>query len=102
MEIHVRQGEMRQQDETPTRDTAFYLRISLGLTLATVIEVCSVYFVPFRWLRAAILLSMAMAQIMRLIMNFMHLHWDRLLYSFLFFSGFVGAILLVLALVALV
>ena len=101
MDIDMRE-HMRQQDETPTRDAAFYLRIFLGLTLATVVEVLAVYLVPFRWLRALILLSMAMAQTLLLIMNFMHLRWDRLLYSFLFFSGFIGAVLLVLALVALV
>lgn len=38
---------------------------------------------------------------MLLIMNFMHLRWDKLIFSFLFFSGFLTAILLVLSFLAL-
>ena len=93
--------DLRPDEYTHSRSTAFYARVFLGLALATCAEVLTVLFVPYHWLRVAVLLSMAMVQSMLLVMNIMHLRWDKLIFAFLFFSGFVTAILLVTALVAL-
>ncbi len=92
---------MQQDEITHSRDAGFYLKIFGGLTLATAVEILTIYVVPYRWLRVVLLMSMASVQAMLLIMNFMHLRWDKLIFSFLFFSGFLIAILLVLSLLAL-
>ena len=92
---------MRPDEYTHSRDTAFYVRVFIGLALATTTEILSIYIVPFRWLRLAVLLTMAMVQSLLLIMNIMHLRWDKLIFAAMFFSGFLGAILLVAALLAL-
>ena len=86
---------------THSRTVAFYAKVFAGLVLAACAEVLAVLFVPVHWLRVVILLSMALLQSMLLIMNIMHLRWDKLIFAFLFFSGFVTAILLVVGLVAL-
>lgn len=51
---------MAMPDEyTYARSTRFYVRIFLGLALVAGAEILAVLFVPFRWLRAVILLSLA-------------------------------------------
>ena len=92
---------MEQEEITHSRNAGFYAKIFSGLTLATAAEVLTIYVVPFQWLRAILLLSLALTQALLLAMNIMHLRWDRLMFSFLFFTGFLTAILMVLALLAL-
>jgi heme/copper-type cytochrome/quinol oxidase subunit 4 len=93
---------VKQPEEwTRSRDTRFYVRVFLSLALATTAEILTVLVVPFYWLRAVLLMSLALTQALLLAMNIMHLRWDKLLFSAVFFTGFATAILLVLALLAL-
>ena len=92
---------MDQDEVAKPRDAGFYAKIFAGLTLATVTEILTIYVVPFFWLRLVLLLAMAFVQSMLLVMNFMHLRWDRMIFSMIFFCGFLMAILLVLAFLAL-
>ena len=101
LRVPLRGGGERLEEWTRTRDTWFYIRIFLGLSLATLAEILTVLVVPFYWLRLVLLLSLAFTQAMLLAMNIMHLRWDKLVFSFLFFLGFSTSVLLVLALLAL-
>jgi cytochrome c oxidase subunit IV len=86
------------QDESKFQ---IFVQIAMILAVITGVEIVIVYLPLARWLVVAALLFFSAVKFMLVIFYFMHLRWDKLFCTILFFIGLIMAGGTTLALLAL-
>ena len=84
-------------------DSKFQLFIQIAMVLAVItgVEIVIVYIPIARWLVISALLILSLVKFMLVIFYFMHLRWDKVFCTILFFIGLILAGGTTLALLAL-
>ena len=84
-------------------DSKFQIFVTIAMILAVItgVEIVIVYIPIARWLIMTTLLVLSLVKFMLVIFYFMHLRWDKLFCTILFFIGLVLAGGTALALLAL-
>jgi len=78
-----------------------FVQIAMILAVITGIEIVLVYLPIVRWLIITILVALSAVKFLMVIFYFMHLRWDKLFCTVLFFIGLVLAGATAIGLVAL-
>lgn len=78
-----------------------FVQIAMVLAVITGVEIVIVYIPIVRWLIVSALLILSLVKFMLVIFYFMHLRWDKLFCTILFFIGLVLAGGTAIALLAL-
>lgn len=78
-----------------------FIQIAMILAVITGVEIVIVYIPIARWLVVSALLILSLVKFLMVIFYFMHLRWDKLFCTILFFIGLVLAGGTALALIAL-
>lgn len=93
-------AEVAAQDHGESK---FHLFVQIAMILAVItgVEIVLVYIPIVRWLVVAALLTLSLVKFMMVIFYFMHLRWDKLFCTILFFIGLVLAGGTTFALIAL-
>ena len=84
-------------------DSKFQIFVQIAMILAVItgLEIVIVYIPIVRWLIVSALLILSLVKFMMVIFYFMHLRWDKLFCTVLFFIGLILAGGTTLALLAL-
>ncbi len=69
----------------------FYIQVAMILSVVTGIEVVLVYLPLPKWFVVTTLVTLSAGKFMAVIFYFMHLRWDKLFCTILFFIGLVLA-----------
>lgn len=69
----------------------FYIKVAMILSVVTGIEVVLVYLPIAKWIVVTTLLVLSAGKFMAVIFYFMHLRWDKVFCTILFFIGLVLA-----------
>ena len=69
----------------------FYIQVAMVLSVVTGIEVVLVYLPLAKWFVVTTLLILSAGKFMAVIFYFMHLRWDKVFCTILFFIGLVLA-----------
>ncbi len=69
----------------------FYIKVAMILSVVTGIEVVLVYLPIAKWFVVTTLLILSAGKFMAVIFYFMHLRWDKVFCTILFFIGLVLA-----------
>ena len=69
----------------------FYIQIAMILAVITGIEVVLIYLPIVKWLVVTTLIVLSTVKFMFVIFYFMHLRWDKLFCTILFFIGLILA-----------
>jgi cytochrome c oxidase subunit 4 len=69
----------------------FFVQIAMLLAVITGLELVTVYLPFMKWLLVTVLVVLSTVKFMFVIFYFMHLRWDKLLCTILFFIGLVLA-----------
>lgn len=69
----------------------FYIQVAMVLSVVTGIEVVLVYLPLPKWFVVTTLVTLSAGKFMAVIFYFMHLRWDKLFCTILFFIGLVLA-----------
>ena len=79
----------------------FYIQIAMILAVITGIEVVLIYLPIVKWLVVTTLIALSTVKFMFVIFYFMHLRWDKVFCTILFFIGLVLASFTMYALIEL-
>ena len=69
----------------------FYIQVAMILSVVTGIEVVLVYLPITKWIVVSALVTLSAGKFMAVIFYFMHLRWDKVFCTILFFIGLVLA-----------
>jgi cytochrome c oxidase subunit 4 len=69
----------------------FYIKVAMILSVVTGIEVVLVYLPIVKWFVVTALVTLSAGKFMAVIFYFMHLRWDKVFCTILFFIGLVLA-----------
>jgi cytochrome c oxidase subunit 4 len=69
----------------------FYIKVAMILSVVTGIEVVLVYLPIVKWVVVTALVTLSAGKFMAVIFYFMHLRWDKVFCTILFFIGLVLA-----------
>jgi cytochrome c oxidase subunit 4 len=69
----------------------FYIQVAMVLSVVTGIEVVLVYLPIAKWIVVTALLTLSAGKFLAVIFYFMHLRWDKVFCTILFFIGLVLA-----------
>ncbi len=64
-----------------------FVQVAVILAVITAIEIGVIFLPAASWVRAGILFALSIVKFLLVIFVFMHLHWDRLFCTILFFIG---------------
>jgi cytochrome c oxidase subunit 4 len=70
---------------------SLYVQIAMLLAVITGLELVTVYLPFVKWLLIGVLVTLSVVKFMFVIFYFMHLRWDKLFCTILFFIGLVLA-----------